>query len=101
MVMCIYEKLANESVNKNSEEYKMISDIRDAVEFLTESKFERKSYLICIKRLKNLKCFIFKRIRRVTIKKSKRRFYRNVEIRSKIVDYCHGFASKRKVAYEI
>ena len=39
MVMCIYEKQAIESVNKNSEEYKMVSDIRDAVDVLTKSKF--------------------------------------------------------------
>jgi hypothetical protein len=45
MVMCIYEKIAIENLNKNSDEYKMISDIRDAVELLTQSKFQESNEL--------------------------------------------------------
>ena len=45
MVMCIYEKIAIENLNKNSDEYKMVSDIRDAVELLTQSKFQESNEL--------------------------------------------------------
>jgi hypothetical protein len=40
MVMCIYQRIAMENLNRNSEDYKMISDIRDAVDLLSNSKFK-------------------------------------------------------------
>lgn len=40
MAMCVYEKLANEIVTKNSEDYKLISDIKEAVNLLSDGSLD-------------------------------------------------------------